>query len=125
MDGPSTDLARRRLVSKTPNTLSYEVRSINIFCSFGLYVKTRSPETKTPITPFKTIFNNLILSSRSVVSISVGVEKPLRGLSYDDADDLYLTDVNFVKEWLPGVVCGGVEVAVDIRFLGSVMLETL
>ncbi|KAK9274443.1 hypothetical protein L1049_021690 [Liquidambar formosana] len=107
----STDLARCRLVSKTLNTLSYEVRSINLFCSFGRYVKSRSPTTKSPITPFKTIFNNLILSSRSVESISVGVEKPLRGLSYDDvedeSDDLYLTDVNFVKEWLPGVGCGG------------------
>ncbi|KAK9289255.1 hypothetical protein L1049_017731 [Liquidambar formosana] len=60
---------------------------IHLFCSFGRYVKSRSPETKTPITPFKTIYNNLILSSRSVESISVGVEKPLRGLSYDDVED--------------------------------------
>ncbi|KAK9285819.1 hypothetical protein L1049_025020 [Liquidambar formosana] len=109
----STDLARCRLVSKTLNALSYEVRSINLFCSFGRYMKSRSPETKTLITPFKTIFNNLILSSRSVDSISVGVRKPLRGLSYDavedESDDLYLTDVNFVKEWLPGVVCEGLK----------------
>lgn len=69
-------------------------------------MKSRAPETKTQITPFKTIFNNLILSSRSVDSISVGVEKPLQGLSYDniedESDDLYLTYVNFVKEGRDG-----------------------
>lgn len=39
--------------------------------------------------------------------VSVGVEKPLRLVSYDDVededDDLFLSDVDFVKEWLPEV----------------------
>lgn len=40
-------------------------------------------------------------------SVSIGVEKPLGGMSFDDvedeSDDLYLCDVGFVGEWLPSV----------------------
>ncbi|XP_059633060.1 F-box/LRR-repeat protein At4g29420 [Cornus florida] len=101
----SADLARCRLASKTLNALSREVRFVNLQCSFERYRKSRSPATKSVITPFKTIFKNLISSSRIVESVSVGVDKPLRGISYDDvedeSDDLYLTDVNFVSLWLP------------------------
>lgn len=107
--GDSADVARCRLVSKTFNTLSQEVRSINLFCTLSRYLKSRSPETKSQTTPFKTIFNNLVRNSRGVESVSIGVEKSLGGLSYDDvedeSDDLYLTDVRFVKEWLPKA-CG-------------------
>ncbi|KAJ9183850.1 hypothetical protein P3X46_007656 [Hevea brasiliensis] len=103
----SADLARCRLISKTFNTLSREVRSINLVCTFSRYLKLRSPETKDVTTPFKTIFNNLILNSLALESISISVEKSLGGMSYDDvedeADDLYLTDVGFVNEWLPRV----------------------
>uniref|UniRef100_A0A5B7BTK3 Putative F-box/RNI-like superfamily protein n=1 Tax=Davidia involucrata TaxID=16924 RepID=A0A5B7BTK3_DAVIN len=103
----STDLARCRLASKTLNALSHEVRFINLQCSFERYTKSRSPETKSLITPFKTIFKTLISNSRNVESVSIGVEKTLRGISFDEledeSDDLYLTDVNFVSEWLPGV----------------------
>lgn len=39
--------------------------------------------------------------------VSIGVEKPLRLVSYDDVededDDLFLSDVNFGKAWLPNV----------------------
>lgn len=42
-------------------------------------------------------------------SVSIGVEKPLRLVSYDDVedeeDDLFLTEANFVNSWLPKV-CG-------------------
>ncbi|CAL5442897.1 unnamed protein product [Camellia sinensis] len=103
----SGDLARCRVVSKTLNALSIEVRSINLHCSFDRYTKSRSPETKSLITPFKSIFKNLVSSSRLVESVSLGVEKPLRGLSYDDIEDelndLHLTDVDFVSNWLPSV----------------------
>ncbi|KAA8534877.1 hypothetical protein F0562_029907 [Nyssa sinensis] len=101
----STDIARCRLASKTLDSLSREVRFINLQCSFERYTKSRSPETN--ITPFKTIFKKLISNSMIVESVSVGVEKTLRGISFDDieeeSDDLYLTDGNFVSEWLPRV----------------------
>ncbi|KAK6941416.1 hypothetical protein RJ641_026793 [Dillenia turbinata] len=104
------DLARCRLTSKTLNSLSYEVKFVNLFCSYDRYLKSRSEETKYSITPFKTIFSNLISNMKSVESVCIGVEKELVGLSYDDlddeSDDLYLTDVAFVEEWLPRV-CGG------------------
>ncbi|WCJ42220.1 F-box/RNI-like superfamily protein [Euphorbia peplus] len=101
----SSDLARSRLVSKTFNSLSYEVRSINLLCTLSRYLKSRSPETRHVTAPFKAIFNRLVANcSSSLEAISIGVGKPLCGISYDDmedeSDDLYLTDVKFVKEWL-------------------------
>ena len=59
------------------------------------------------MTPFKTIFNNLIENSRLIECVRIGIEKPLRDVSYDDvedeSDDLYLSDEKFVEEWLPKV----------------------
>ncbi|OMO91635.1 hypothetical protein COLO4_18239 [Corchorus olitorius] len=105
----STDLARCRLASKTLNSLSREVRSVNLLCTLSRYLKSRSPETKANVTPFKAIFTKLAREVRCVNSVSIGVDKSLREISYDDVDDelddLYLTDVGFVKEWLPKV-CG-------------------
>ncbi|GAV62186.1 F-box-like domain-containing protein [Cephalotus follicularis] len=104
-----SDLARCRLVSKTLNSLSHDVSSINLLCTLSRFLKSRSPETKHLTTPFKDIFKKLILDSRSINSVSIGVEKSLAGLQYDDveddSDDLYLTDAVFVAEWLPRV-CG-------------------
>ncbi|GMH03371.1 hypothetical protein Nepgr_005210 [Nepenthes gracilis] len=103
----STDLARCRRTCKTLNALSYDVDSVNLFCSFNRYMKSRSPATKSSITPFKTILTNLIAKLTNLESVSIGVEKPLRSIPYDDledeSDDLYLTDVSFVSAWLPRV----------------------
>lgn len=104
----STELARCRLASKTLDDLAREVRSIHLQCSLDRYAKSRLPETRSLITPFKTIFKNLISNSRvAVESVSIGVEKPLRAVSYDDvedeSDDLFLTESNFVREWLPEI----------------------
>jgi len=110
----SADLARCRLASKALNALSREVRFVSLFCSLSRYLKSRSPETRTLVTPFKAIFNSLVINSRNLESVSIGVEKSLGGLSYDDIEDesdaLYLTDVGFVKQWLPRI-CG------ELRFL--------
>ncbi|XVE54132.1 hypothetical protein DITRI_Ditri03aG0056500 [Diplodiscus trichospermus] len=105
----STDLARCRLASKSLNSLSHEVRSVNLLCTLSRYIKSRSPETKAHVTPFKAIFNNLVFKARCLDSIFIGVDKSLRDISFDDvddeSDDLYLSDLGFVKEWLPKV-CG-------------------
>ncbi|KAL6974678.1 hypothetical protein U1Q18_028860 [Sarracenia purpurea var. burkii] len=105
----SADLARCRVVSKILNALSAEVRSINLHCSYDRYAKSRAPATKFLVTPFKSVFNSLISSSKGVESVSIGVDKPLGGLSYDDvedeSDDLYLTDMDFSAQWLP-IVAG-------------------
>ncbi|KAL6585874.1 hypothetical protein OROMI_002518 [Orobanche minor] len=86
----SADVARCRVSSKTVNSLVPEIRSINLHCSYRRYAKSRSTLT-------------------SVETVSIGVEKPLRLVAYDDVDDeeddLFLSDVNFVKTWLPKV-CG-------------------
>ncbi|XP_023735959.1 F-box/LRR-repeat protein At4g29420 [Lactuca sativa] len=110
----SADVARCRLAWKTFNTVSPELRSINIQCSLERYIKSRSKlsnssSSSQSVTPFKTIFLNLVSKLRVVDSVCIGTEKPLRNVSYDDVedenDDLYLTHGDFVKEWLPRV-CG-------------------
>ncbi|KAI3709609.1 hypothetical protein L2E82_39375 [Cichorium intybus] len=113
----SADVARCRLAWKTFDTVSPELRSINLHCSLKRYIKSRSrlsnsSSSPQSITPFKTIFLNLVSNLRVVESVCIGTEKPLRDVSYDDvedeADDLYLTDGDFVKEWLPRV-CGALK----------------
>ncbi|OVA11753.1 hypothetical protein BVC80_41g46 [Macleaya cordata] len=108
----SADLARCRMASKTLNALSFEVRTLNIFCSFQRWYKSRAPETKSQMTPFKLIVEKLLLSSKNLESISIGVEKPWGDASdevfTDDfsnryEDDLYLSDVDFVSGWLPKI----------------------
>jgi hypothetical protein len=103
----SAELGRCRLVSKTFNSLSYEVRSVRLFCTLSRYLKSRAPETKFLVTPFKTVLNTLVCDSQFLESVSIGVDKSLGNVEYDDvedeSDDLYLTDVRFVKEWLPRI----------------------
>jgi hypothetical protein len=61
------------------------------------------------MTPFKQIIKNLISASLTIESVRIGVEKPLRAVAYDEtedeSDDLYLTDPNFLFQWLPKL-CG-------------------
>nr|GMC58882.1 F-box/LRR-repeat protein At4g29420 [Ipomoea batatas] len=100
------DLARCRIASKTLSSTSRDLQSVCLLCSFDRYAKYRSPLTRSSVTPFKQIFRRLLSELRTVKSVSIGVEKPLRTASYDDVEDeedLYLTDVNFVEEWLPRV----------------------
>ncbi|XP_058074016.1 LOW QUALITY PROTEIN: F-box/LRR-repeat protein At4g29420 [Magnolia sinica] len=105
----STDLARCRLASKTLKSLSYEVRSLTLICSFDRYLRSRSPDSKTLTTPFKSIVKkNLLYLSKTLESVSVSIEKPFcDSFEYDDGedeyDDLHLTSVDFVSQWLPEV----------------------
>lgn len=100
----SEDLARSRVASKRLNSLWREVRAVNLVCTLSRYSKSRS----IAVTPFKTIFKNLVEDSRNVRSVSIGVDKALSGMTFDDlaeedSDELYLTDVEFVRVWLPRV----------------------
>jgi hypothetical protein len=103
----STDLARCRLVSNTLNSASSEVRSLTLICSISRYLKSRSPDTKHLITPFKTVFKNLLLRSPNLESVTIGVDRSLVEMPFDDfedeSDDLYLTDFNFIQDWLPSL----------------------
>ncbi|KAK6151906.1 hypothetical protein DH2020_014541 [Rehmannia glutinosa] len=105
----SADVARCRVSSKTINSLAPEIRSVNLHCSYRRYAKSRSPLTRSSITPFKEVFNKLISELKIVERVTIGVEKPLRLVAYDEVedeeDDLFLSDVNFVMTWLPKV-CG-------------------
>ncbi|XP_010541019.1 PREDICTED: LOW QUALITY PROTEIN: F-box/LRR-repeat protein At4g29420 [Tarenaya hassleriana] len=112
----SDDLARCRAVSKTFNSIARQVRIVNLICTRSRFLKSRRllPESEIITTPFKAIFRKLVSDSRDLQSVSIGVEKALGGLQFidleeDESDDLYLTDVNFVQEWLPNV-CGNLEI---------------
>ncbi|CAA7027513.1 unnamed protein product [Microthlaspi erraticum] len=102
----SADVARCRVASKTLSSIWREVRSVNLICTVSRYSKSRS--SIAAVTPFKTVFKSLIEDSRNIVSVSVGVDKALSGMSFDDlidedSDELYLTDTKFTQDWLPRV----------------------
>lgn len=104
----STDLARCRLVSKTLNAMSYEVRSLNHLCTLSSYLNSRSPGYANPrAMPFKTVFKDLVRTSPRLESVTIAVEKSLGRGSYDefedDDDDLYLTEPTFMKDWLSAI----------------------
>lgn len=102
----SSDLARCRLTSKTLNSLSYDVTSVNLLCSFAQYTRSRAQASTVP---FKSNATRFIAGLSQLSSITVRVDESLQSLSYDDAeddgdgDDLYLTDAEFVSLWLPAV----------------------
>lgn len=104
----SADLVRCRLVSKTLNAMSYEVRSLNHLCTLPSYLKSRhSRDTNPQAMPFKTVFKDLVRTCRRLESVSIAVDKFFGSRSYDevedDDDDLYLTDPSFLKDWLPAI----------------------
>ncbi|GER40291.1 F-box family protein [Striga asiatica] len=103
----SADVARCRVSSRTLNSIAPELRSVHLHCSYGRYSASRSPLTRSSVTPFKDVFNKLISELQIVETVSIGVDKTLREVAYDDLededDDLFLSDVNFVGTWLPRV----------------------
>ncbi|EPS67680.1 hypothetical protein M569_07094 [Genlisea aurea] len=107
----SAGVFRCRHLSKTLNSIAPEIRSADLYCSYNRYVKSRSPPVA--VTPFKEAFRKLLSQLNVVEAVSIGVEKPLGPNTYNDVedeDDLFLTDVDFLKEWLP-------EASADLRSL--------
>ncbi|KAF4371418.1 hypothetical protein F8388_001946 [Cannabis sativa] len=104
----SADLVRFRLVSKTLNEMSYEVRSLNHLCTLSSYLKSRSRDATSPqVMTFKIVFKDLVRRLSKLESVSIAVEKSLGRRSYDevedDDDDLYLTEPSFISDWLPEI----------------------
>ncbi|KAM6583370.1 hypothetical protein CsatB_010372 [Cannabis sativa] len=104
----SADLVRCRLVSKTLNEMSYEVRSLNHLCTLSSYLKSRSRDATSPqVMTFKIAFKDLVRRLSKLESVSIAVEKSLGRRSYDevedDDDDLYLTEPSFINDWLPEI----------------------
>ncbi|KAM7251457.1 hypothetical protein ACFE04_023340 [Oxalis oulophora] len=96
----SFDLAHCRLVSKTFNDFSYEVKSIKLLCTLSRYLKSRSLETVNEITPFKSILMNLVSKYGSLESVSIVVDESIgENNELDESDDLYMCDGEFFKEW--------------------------
>ncbi|XP_031258037.1 F-box/LRR-repeat protein At4g29420 [Pistacia vera] len=110
----SSDLARCQVASKTLHSVAQDVQYINLICTLCRYQKSRSEEGRNRVTPFKTIFRKLVQNTRRLESISIGVDRSLAGIAFDDLDDeyddLYMNDIEFVKDWLP-------RVCEDLRFL--------
>lgn len=101
----SAHLTRSKLTCKTLNSLSTQTPSIHLLCSHSRYLKSRSPQTMSQITPFKTIFRKLIETNDvRIESVCIGVDNELRKLDYDDveddSDDLFLTESWFVEDWI-------------------------
>ena len=108
----SADVTRLRLASKTFETVYPQLRSINLQCTFKWFIHSSarvssSSNSSQTVTPFKTVFINLISDLRVVESVRIGVNDSLRyvadGYFDEKEDDLHLTDVDFIMEWLPRV----------------------
>ncbi|PWA66822.1 F-box/RNI-like superfamily protein [Artemisia annua] len=108
----SADVTRLRLTSNTFETLYPELRSINLQCTFKWFLHSsarvsNSSNSSQTVTPFKTVVINLISDLRVVESVRIGITNTLRylpdGYFDEKEDDLHLTDVDFIMEWLPRV----------------------
>ena len=104
----SADVTRCRLTSKTFETVYPDLRSINLQCTLKWYLNSGSREHSSQVlTPFKSVFVNMISDLREVESVCIGVDKALEDVVHDEVDhedvDLHLTDDAFVNEWLPRV----------------------
>lgn len=117
----SADLARSRVACRAFNSLSRHVKSLNLLCSSSRYHRSRSPATRSITTPFKSVVRASVCGSigcgAHLESIFIGVEDAPE-LSYDNVgddsgDDLYLTDVGFLREWLPWVCEGLRELSIS------------
>ncbi|KAG6521095.1 F-box/LRR-repeat protein At4g29420-like [Zingiber officinale] len=104
--GDSTDLARCRLTCRTLRSLSYEARSIRLFCSRERALRSSVPGTVDLHPAFKSVVCNLasLLSSvHSPLSLSLAAERPdcVPAGEIDDGDELYFTDSPFLSRWIP------------------------
>ena len=104
----SADVTRCRLTSKTFETVYPDLRSINLKCTLKWYLNSGSrAHSSQVLTPFKSVFVNMISDLREVESVCIGVDKALEDVVHDEVDhedvDLHLTDDAFVNEWLPRV----------------------
>ncbi|KAK9697212.1 hypothetical protein RND81_08G021800 [Saponaria officinalis] len=100
----SSDLTRCRLTCKTLNSVSYDVTSLRLLCTYQRYAYSRAHPSSTP---FKSLVTRFITRMSQLDSVSLGVDDSLTGLSFDDVEDeendLHLTDAEFVSDWLISV----------------------
>ncbi|CAI9293248.1 unnamed protein product [Lactuca saligna] len=110
--GDSADVARCRAAWKTFNTVSPGLQSINLQWPLSGCIESRSrvsnASSSSQVTsPLKTIFLNVLSNLIVVESVRIGVKNLPRDLLQadveDKANDLHLTDVDFIMEWLPKV----------------------
>nr|KAJ0195737.1 hypothetical protein LSAT_V11C700358150 [Lactuca sativa] len=108
----SAAVACCRAAWKTFNTLSPGLHSINLQWPLSGCIESRSrvsnASSSSQITsPLKTIFLNLLSNLTVVESVRIGVKNKPRDLLHvdveDKANDLHLTDWDFIMEWLPRV----------------------
>eukprot|EP01018_Ginkgo_biloba_P001362 Gb_14075 [translate_table: standard] len=103
-----SDLGRCRMASKYLLHLSPHVHTIRFYCTYNRFLKTRSIQnTEYRITPFKDIVKNTLLKLGQIQSLRFDIEESMQRLSYEEEDgefsDYWLTDVDFVLEWLSHV----------------------
>lgn len=106
--GYSADLASCRLACRALRSLSYDVQSVRLVCSYERFLRSRAPETRDRTVPFKSLVANLasLLSGGGLESLSLGIERHVAPNAweeddFDDSDDLHLTAADFVSRWLP------------------------
>ncbi|GJR26948.1 F-box/LRR-repeat protein-like protein [Tanacetum coccineum] len=120
------DVSRCQIASKTFKTAYPHLRSINHQCMLKRYLNSRPSTVSSSskvITPFKTVFMNMISRLKVVETVRIGIDNALLDLSYrdgeDEADDPHLTDGEFVKLWLPRVSGGMKSLSISDFWLQS------
>ncbi|GKB74649.1 hypothetical protein Tco_0936061 [Tanacetum coccineum] len=121
------DVSRCQIASKTFKTAYPHLRSINHQCTLKRYLNSRPSTVSSSsqsITPIKTVFVNMISKLKVVETVRIGIDDDLLDLSYrdgedDQADDLHLTDGEFVKLWLPRVSGGMKSLSISDFWLQS------
>ncbi|KAL3744803.1 hypothetical protein ACJRO7_013982 [Eucalyptus globulus] len=107
----SADVARFRAASRTLNAAARGVTSVALLCSLARYLRSRSPDTRSLVVPFKSLVASAVLGWGAVESVAIGVDASFAD-SFEDmeddesGDDMYLMEVGFLAGWLPRV-CEG------------------
>ncbi|PWA66824.1 hypothetical protein CTI12_AA321690 [Artemisia annua] len=103
----SADVARCRIASKGFNNVYPYIRSINLQRTSRIYLNlgSRVSNSSQVSTHFEDIFLNLVSNLKVVETINISndslIEDLPHGFICKMTGDLYLTDDDFVKKWLP------------------------
>lgn len=100
----ASDLSRCRLASRHLLQLSSHVHSIRFYCTYSRFLRSRAGDK---ITPFKGTVKSILSKLVQVQSVRFDMEESMQRLSYEEDEgelsDFWLTDIDFVMEWMPQV----------------------
>eukprot|EP00252_Welwitschia_mirabilis_P019278 TRINITY_DN4414_c1_g3_i1.p1 TRINITY_DN4414_c1_g3~~TRINITY_DN4414_c1_g3_i1.p1 ORF type:complete len:220 (+),score=14.10 TRINITY_DN4414_c1_g3_i1:96-755(+) len=100
----ASDLCRFMATSRAMRSISKRIHSLRFYCSYSYLLASR----KNPqVPPFRPWVSAMLLKLVDLKKLRFDMEESMQKLLYEDEDgdrsDCWLTDPNFVMEWLPHV----------------------